>query len=408
MGFVRRTSQLSSHTQRQTAVNPGLPSARKPTERRVLVAVIAITTAGVLPVFLFGGLAVQISGDLGLTAAAKGQVVFGYFTVSALSSAWSGRMTERFGPPKLMRAAAVFAGLSSVAVSTAQSFGWILAAVAMGGLANALAQPAANALVVHHVDVSRRGFALGVKQSAIPVATLVAGLAVPAVGLTIGWRWAFVGGGVIALAAALLIPATDETITVRAKSKLLPGTLRPLLVLSLGSCLGAGVANVLGAFMTSSAVDAGISPGVAGGLLAAASALGLGLRLASGWLADRRDGGHLTAVAFMLIGGGIGIVGMAFDHTTVLVIGTLLAFGSGWSWPGLFNLAVVSYYPRTPAAATGITQTGSYAGGAIGPLTMGFLVEQVGYDRAWMFFAAVAVVGGLIVLSARRLLEGTT
>ena len=99
---------------------------------------------------------------------------------------------------------------------------------------------------------------------------------------------------------------------------------------------------------------------------------------------------------------------MAFDHTTVLVIGTLLAFGSGWSWPGLFNLAVVSYYPRTPAAATGITQTGSYAGGAIGPLTMGFLVEQVGYDRAWMFFAAVAVVGGLIVLSARRLLEGTT
>jgi hypothetical protein len=39
---------------------------------------------------------------------------------------------------------------------------------------------------------------------------------------------------------------------------------------------------------------------------------------------------------------------------------------------------------------------------------MGFLAEQVGYDRAWMFFAAVAVVGGLIVLSARRLLEGTT
>lgn len=371
----------------------------------MLFAVIAITTAGVLPVFLFGGMAVQISDDLRLTASAKGQVVFGYFAVSALSSAWSGRMTERFGPQRLMRIAAAFAAISALTVATAQSFGWIFAAVATGGLANALAQPAANALVVYHVDTTRRGFALGVKQSAIPMATLVAGVAVPTIGLTIGWRWAFVGASAIALAAAVSIPSTTGVIERRSKAKLERGTLRPLVVLSLGSCLGAGVANVLGAFTTSSAVDSGISPGAAGGLLAAASALGLGLRLLSGWLADRRSGGHLTAVGCMLVGGGIGIVGMAADQPVVLVVGTLLAFGSGWSWPGVFNLAVVSYYPRTPAAATGVTQTGSYAGGAIGPLTMGFMVERYGYDWAWLGVAVVAMLGGLIILQARTLLS---
>ncbi len=354
--------------------------------------------------FLFGGLAVQISSELDLSDSAKGQVVFGYFAVSALSSAWSGRMTERFGPQMLMRAAAAFAATSSLTVASARSFGWIFAAVAIGGLSNALAQPAANALVVYHVDASRRGFALGVKQAAIPTATLVAGLAVPTVGLTVGWRWAFVGASSIALAAALSIPSTSGTIDTRSKAKLQRGTLMPLIVLATGSCLGAGVANVLGAFTTSSAVDAGISPGAAGGLLAGASALGLGLRLLSGWLADRRDGGHVTAVGFMLIGGGVGVVGMASDQSLILVLGTLLAFGSGWSWPGVFNLAVVSFYTRTPAAATGVTQTGSYAGGAIGPLMMGFMVEQLGYDWAWLMVAIAAVVGGVTILQSRKLL----
>jgi MFS family permease len=349
---------------------------------------------------------VQISSDLDLTASSKGQVVFGYFCVSALASAWAGRMTERFGPRRLMRLAAVCSGVSAVAIAAAQSFAWILAAVAIGGLANALAQPAANALVVHHVPVERRGFALGVKQSAIPMATLLAGLAVPAIGLTIGWRWAFVGGGAIAVSAAWSIPAAGPASALKRSETTLPRErIRPLLVLALGSCLGAAMANVLGAFTTSSAVDAGVSAGAAGALLALASAVGLGLRLASGRLADRRGGGHVTAVALMLVGGGIGIIGMASDQVPILVLGTLLAFGSGWSWPGVFNLAVVSYYPKTPAAATGVTQTGSYAGGAIGPLAMGYLVEHFGYDRSWLVFAAVAVAGAVIIHQARRLFD---
>ncbi len=402
---VQRTGELTHQAQPANSPSTNHGNATQKSERRILLAVIVVTTAGVLPVFLFGGLAVQISGDLELSAAAKGQVVFGYFFVSSASSAWSGRMTERFGPPRLMRIATLFAGASSLGVALSKSFPWIVAAVAVGGLANALAQPAANALVVQHIDPARRGFALGVKQSAIPMATLVAGLAVPVVGLTIGWRWAFVGGAAVAVAAALTIPAGSGTAQSRRDVDLRAERIGPLIVLAAGTCLGAAVANVLGAFTTSSAVDAGISAGAAGALLAGGSALGLGLRLASGWLADRRSGGHVTAVAAMLAGGGLGLVGMAADQHLVLALGTLLAFGSGWSWPGVFNLAVVTYYPRTPAAATGITQTGSYSGGAVGPLAMGFLIERFGYDRAWLVFAGVAFCAALVLMYGRHLLK---
>ena len=84
----------------------------------------------------------------------------------------------------------------------------------------------------------------------------------------------------------------------------------------------------------------------------------------------------------------------------------LLAFGSGWSWPGVFNLAVVNSYPSTPAAATGVTQTGSYTGGALGPLAMGAMVQQWGYPWAWLVVAFLALASGAVMLVGRALLAG--
>ena len=164
------------------------------------------------------------------------------------------------------------------------------------------------------------------------------------------------------------------------------------------------MANALGAFVTSSAVHAGIGAGAAGALLAVGSGVGLALRIGSGWLADRRGDEHLVTVAVMLAGGALGLVGIASAVPWVLVVGTLLAFGSGWSWPGVFNLAVVNHHPEAPAAATGLTQTGSYTGGALGPLAMGALVQHQGYGPAWLVFAVVALAAAGVMLVARRLL----
>lgn len=383
------------------------PSAVAPGERRVLAAVIGVTTAGVLPVFLFGGLAVQIRADLGLSTSSQGLATFGYFAVSALSSALSGRLTERFGHARSMRAAAALGAASALCLALAHAFGLLVAALALGGLSNALAQPAANALVVRAVAARRQGLALGVKQAAIPMATLLAGLAVPSIALTVGWRWAFAGAAALALSVTALVPGDRATRHARGVPRPRPRLrLPPLVALAVGVGLGSAMANSLGAFVTSTAVHAGIGPGAAGALLAVGSGVGLALRIGSGWMADRRGDEHLTTVAAMLAGGAVGLVGLATGIPAVLVVGTLLAFGSGWSWPGVFNLAVVNHHPQAPAAATGLTQTGSYTGGAIGPLVMGALVEHQGHTAAWLVFAGVALAASGVMLVARRLLAG--
>jgi predicted MFS family arabinose efflux permease len=85
------------------------------------------------------------------------------------------------------------------------------------------------------------------------------------------------------------------------------------------------------------------------------------------------------------------------------VIGTLLAFGAGWGWPGLFNFAVVRSNPGAPAAATGITQTGASAGAALGPLLFGVVVQGTSYGVAWLFCGAMALAALVAILLGRRM-----
>src|SRR5262245_31972880 len=73
--------------------------------RAVLAAIAAVTTTvvSVMPVFLVGGLAVQISHDLHLTPATLGLAVAVYFGVTALGSLPVGRLVERYGPARTSR-----------------------------------------------------------------------------------------------------------------------------------------------------------------------------------------------------------------------------------------------------------------------------------------------------------------
>lgn len=379
-------------------------------QHRVFLAVIAVSTAGVLPVFLLGGLAVQVRADLGFSEAAQGWVTFGYFGTSALFSAVCGRLVERIGPTTSMRIAAVLATGALLGVAVSPTFPTLLAALAFGGFANSLAQPGSNAFIVAGIPRKRNGLAFGVKQSAIPAATLLAGLAVPAIALTVGWRWAFVGGAGIALSALAIVPRVtrndDEPAAPRVALAGRPeAALSTLLVLGIGAGLGSAMANSLGAFLTSTAVDAGIAKGPAGLLLSVGSVIGLTSRLTMGWRADAMTGSFFRVVVAMLTIGSLGLGLLAVGSPLAILAGTAVAFGFGWAWPGIFNLAVVHHNRRAPAAATGITQTGTYAGSALGPLAFGYLVEHSGYRTAWLTFLVVTLSAAVVVQYGRRRIE---
>jgi MFS family permease len=380
--------------------------------RRVLLATAAATTACVFPPFLLGGMAVQIRADLGFSEAGTGLGVGAFFATASLFSAVMGRWSERVGGDRALRVACLWTAVGQFAIAAgAVSLPVLLALLALAGTANALAQPAANLVISQALPLRRQGLGFAVKQSAIPASTMLAGLAVPAVALTAGWRWAFVGSALISLASAAAVPGAARRSRRPAAETTFEGAGRApmgtMAVLSLGIALGAAAAGTLGAFLVSAGVEAGLAPGTAGLTLTLGSAVGITVRLLAGLQADRRSGGHLRVVALMLALGSVAFALFATGRPGVIVAAVPLAFGAGWAWPGLFNLAVVLANPGSPAAATGITQTGTYAGAVAGPLAFGFLAEHASFAVAWLVAAATAAGASAAIWTGRSMLRRT-
>ena len=383
------------------------PNKHEALNRRPVLLAVAVATAGVLPAFLAGGLAVQVRDELAFGAGALGVAIAAVFVTSSLASAAMGRLVERVGAHRGMRLAAAGSAASLLGVALlATSWAWLVACLFLGGLANAVTHPATNLSLAREVQAGRQGLSFGVKQAAIPLATLLAGLAVPGIAVTLGWRWAFVGGAALALAVAALVPAgtSGSAVHRRGEARGKDARVRPLVLLALGIGLGSTAATPLGAFLVESSVAAGMRVETAGLLLAAGSAVNIAVRVAFGHLADGMSGGRLLLVSGMLGIGVVGFVLLATGEGALIVPGALLAFGAGWGWPGLFNFAVIKTSPGAPAAATGITQTGASGGAALGPLVFGVVAEAASYDVAWLVCGTVALVALGAILIGRRML----
>jgi predicted MFS family arabinose efflux permease len=390
------------------AEEPALPVDRP---GRAIAAALGVNLAGVLPLFLTGAMAVQIGRDLGFGATGVGLLSGSYALTTMAGSAPLGGRVGAVGVRRSLRVAALVSAVALMGAALAPGTWWLAAALVVAGLANAIGQPAGNATLAQHVSADRFGIAFAVKQSGIPVATLLGGLAVPAVALTIGWRWAFAMAALLAVTAALLPPPDRPLDSRRPEGRVPRAQQPPLWALASGLSLAVVAATSIGAFGASGAVAVGLTEATAGLLVAAGGLAGLTIRLAAGLLADRVAVGALAAVAGLIAVGALGwalmAAAFALDRAQPYVIGLLIANAFGWGWPGLLHLAVARQFPTATAAASGVTQTGVSAGLLAGPPVLGLVVGLAGWTQAWALACGSAVAAAGIVLVLRgRLGEG--
>jgi len=376
---------------------------------RPLVATSAATTACVFPAFLTAAMAVQVRRDLDFGESGVGIAMAAFFAGGSLFSAPFGRLAEGLGAERAMRFAAFGAAVMTAVIALgARSLAQLCGLLLVAGATNSLCQPAANLAIARSLPANRQGIGFAVKQSAIPVASMLAGVVVPAIALTVGWRWGYAAASAFAVASALALPAGRERgglgeAGATGRSGDVPIGVMAVLAASIG--LGASAAGCLGSFLVSAAVDAGMREGAAGLLLTGGSLAGVSVRLAAGARADKRDGGHLRVVALMLALGAVCFASLATGAVAVYLVATPAAFATGWAWPGLFNLAIVRANPRSPAAATGITQTGTYVGAVAGPLLFGFFASTWSYGVAWLVAAGFALAAAALMLVGRARLR---
>lgn len=382
-----------------------------PASAQVVAAATASVTIAMLPAFLAGSQSVFIRRELGFGETELGAALAVFSLCGAVASVPAGRLGERLGAGRAMAVAAVASATSLFGVAVAaRTWGVLVAFLGVGGIAIAFAGPAANLALARGVRRDRQGLAFGLKQAAGPLATLIAGAMVPTIGLTLGWRWAYGLSGVAALAFVAFVACVPRTRGGRphrpTATTVAVARTPSLVLLAAAAAFGVGGANALTAFFVESAVAVGVGPGLAGGLLALGSTSGIAARVFYGWAADRWDRPHLRTVQWLLVAGALGYALLATEPVPAgLAVATVVAFSCGWGWPGLLMLAVVRHSATAPAAASGIITAGMSAGGIVGPLGFGILLERFSYPVAWTTTGAAVLCAAVLVGVARATLR---
>jgi predicted MFS family arabinose efflux permease len=379
---------------------------------RVLTAVTCSATLTMLPVFLLGAAAPGIAADLHFDAGRLGLAVSAFWIAMAVAGLAGGHVAHALGP-RVTTLAGIAIGIASlVGLATAASFPLLVVFAVVGGIATAVATPAGDMALFAVVPADRRGLAYGIKQASLPGASLLAGLGVPLVVLTYGWRWAFAAAVLVALPALIALPRRLPRSHAPASSEPTPRRAvkpRGLVPVSVAVGLAMAAVSATGGFYVVAAVAGGTAAPTAGFLLALGGVCGIGGRFIASWRfgTARRP---LLVCAGLMAAGGVGTAGLATTGTTAgLAAATVLACGAGWGWNGLLTQDVVASHPEATARASAAIMVGAAVGGVAGPALFGLVATAVSYTVAWYCAGACLLLAAavLAVREARRRLPAS-
>ena len=378
---------------------------------RPLATATAATVAAGLPLFLVGALAAQLTEEFVFGAVALGAAVGFTQGLRSVASAVLGRVVDRLGASRSLRLAMLTSAASAAGIALfADSWGTLVVWLLLTALAHAISQPAANRLMVNRTRPERLGTAFGIKQAAPPTATMLAGLSVPVLAVTVGWRWAYGLAAVLALVVALFIrrppgagrPERRAQRMARAKVRLHDPTTIAIIAAGFGMAFAASA--VVLTFYVDAHVAAGGTPSFAGALLAGASVAAIATRISAGIACDRTAVDPLRICSALLLVGSLGHLLLAFGRPPAMAVGIIVALVGTWGFPSAFWVAIMRAYASTPGRVTGAMAPGVFMGGVVGPVLFGLTVEHVGYPIAWASAAVVAVsAAATFFLASRRL-----
>ena len=372
-----------------------------------MVAGSVALTATVVPVFLTGALSGRIGADLGFGPGAAGAAVAALFVGAGVFAVPMGRVTERIGPTRALRAGAVISATGALTIAAFVSSWWQLTLVLfLAGSAVGLVDTGAARAFGDAVPHTRHGIAFGAKEASVPAASLVAGLSIPVLAEQLGWRSAFVAGALLAPLVLVLVPRLTADRPVRQRATGAHERRGPLLLFTVGVGLGCGAATAASTLLVPAIEDRGWREADAGLLLALASAASIAVRLGAGGRGDQRPRSTWAMVGILLTIGAAGALLLASTSAGPAgVVGAVAVIGGGWGWTGIAYQTAVRVGRDRPAAAASLVLTGLSVGGAAGPAAFGAIASAASYAAAWATSAVALLAGAAAILVSRHWLE---
>lgn len=373
--------------------------------RTVLVGAVSAQAAVSLIGFGLPAIGPQLRAEYGLSLAGLGAVLTANLLGSGVFLIPAGILVDRYGSRLPLVAGTLLGSGGLVAAAFAPSTAVLLVALFGAGVGSSIIPSAGFGALFRAYGPERRGWALGVRQMAVPLGGTIAAALLPVLDSAGGSRLALlvsaacilVLGGAFAVVADASPPAESRPRVLVHRIIRAPGMLR-LLVVSLFYIV---VLQSVLAFMVPSARDSGFSAFVAGAAFFVLNVAAGVARIAWGRIAD--SGGGRRRVRTLAEAGALAAVGAAIfaaalhGGPAVLIPATiLLAFGA-LGWNGLVYLAAGEKAPPEVAAqAVSIAATLIFVVSAVSTPPMGALAAHVGWDAFWLVCAGLAAVGAAV------------
>jgi MFS family permease len=343
-------------------------------------------------------------------------------TVGALASVAAqlpmGYLADRVGSRRLLIAGLCLGGFAIASIGLVNSYGWLLAAAALIGVANAVYHPADYAILSARVAPARIGRAFSIHTFAGMLGGAIAPATMLVLATTAGMKLALIVAGLVGFAAAVPLafargveheaspirrskPAAEKQERQHDKvfSPAILGLTIFFIFLSLST---SGITNFSVVALMSAYALPFATANLALTAFLTASAFGV---LGGGLVADmtRRHadvaaaGFAINAVIMLLIG----MVGLAAP--VVVVAMGLAGFLSGMIMPSRDMLVRAAAPPGAVGRAFGIVTTGFGIGGTVGPMLFGWIMDR-GAPH-WVFGASVVfmiLTVGMALIGDRR------
>jgi predicted MFS family arabinose efflux permease len=340
-----------------------------------------------------------IKDDLGISAAAAGLVVSSFAFGKILGSYAAGVLADRMGERLVLVGGGLLTGVL-LAVAMASPLPALLALLVVAGITSAGATPAGGRLVLLAFPRNRRGLALGIRHTGVPIGGVVGAVLLPWLAHSAGWRWALAAAGVI-LAVAVL-PLAHSRAGGRGPKRVDLGPQpkgfdRNVKLLTLWACiLVTGQFAVIAFLALDMHQGAGLSLPKASLLVAVAQAAGIAGRVLWGAFSDRTVAHGRKPQLLALTGVCLLAVLVLFAIPRSVPTGALVAVAAfvgfalmGYQALWLAVLAEIAGADRV-GAATGFAVTFVIAAAALSTPLYGLVADITGTYRAmWAVLAGV-------------------
>jgi MFS family permease len=270
-------------------------------------------------------MAPQLRREYGLSLGETGLLISASLVGSLVSLIPWGLATDIVGERIVLFVGLTGCGLALLGASQVHEFWELFALLAVAGGVGASIQSASGRAVMHWFPPSQRGFALGVRQTAIPLSGFAVAVALPPIVAAGGTDWGFATLGIACLAGAVAgglvlresISSSEVDPGVSAEAPLRD---RRLWRLSIGSALVIAPQLCVGSFTVVFLEEhRDFTTGAAAAVLAVTQLLAIGGRIGAGRWSDVR-GSRVGPLRDIALGAS------AFVALTAVLVGAPLVF----------------------------------------------------------------------------------